>query len=81
MRKFAGLIEIIVTARRRNERLLDFVIAVSVLSGEQLAKSGVDSTTGLDIVTPGSRVRYPGRLPQRRQEQEQPVHGAASHRA
>jgi iron complex outermembrane recepter protein len=45
--------EIIVTARRQNERLIDVPASVSVLSAETLAKTGVDNAEGFAQLTPG----------------------------
>ncbi|MCJ2187964.1 TonB-dependent receptor [Novosphingobium beihaiensis] len=44
--------DIIVTARRREERLVDVPIAVTTFSGEQLAKSGAIDVTDLAQTTP-----------------------------
>lgn len=44
---------IIVTAKRRSERLSDVLIAVSAFSGNKLATSGVQSRIYLAAVTPG----------------------------
>jgi iron complex outermembrane receptor protein len=45
--------EVVVTAQRREERLKDVPIAITAVSGEQLARSGVASSTDLSQVTPG----------------------------
>ncbi|CAN7442857.1 TonB-dependent receptor [Phenylobacterium sp. LjRoot225] len=45
--------EIIVTAQRRSERLVDVPMSVAALSGETLAKAGVTNTLELAQVTPG----------------------------
>lgn len=45
--------DIIVTAQRREQRLQDVPISVSVLSGSTLAATGVAATDGLQMVTPG----------------------------
>jgi iron complex outermembrane receptor protein len=45
--------EIIVTARRQSERLIDVPASVSVLSAETLAKTGVDNAEGFAQLTPG----------------------------
>lgn len=45
--------EIVVTAQRKSERLQDVPISVTALSGDQLARSSVQSTRDLSIVTPG----------------------------
>ncbi len=44
--------EIIVTARRREERLVDVPIAVTTFSGDQLAKSGALDVTDIAQTTP-----------------------------
>lgn len=44
---------IVVTARRREEALQDTPISVSVLSGDQLAQSGVNDVQDLQFRTPG----------------------------
>ena len=45
--------EIIVTARRQNERLVDVPASVSVLDADSLAKTGVDNAQGFAQLTPG----------------------------
>lgn len=45
--------EIIVTARRQNERLLDVPASVSVLDADSLAKTGVINAQGFVQLTPG----------------------------
>jgi iron complex outermembrane receptor protein len=45
--------EIIVTARRQNERLIDVPASVSVLTADALAKTGVDNADGFAQLTPG----------------------------
>lgn len=45
--------EIVVTAQRRNERLQEVPVAVTALSGEDIAAAGVMQTTDLAKVTPG----------------------------
>lgn len=47
-----GSSDIIVTARRREEALQDVPISVSVLSGDQLAQSGVQNAMDLQYRTP-----------------------------
>lgn len=44
--------EIIVTAQKRSESLQEVPVAVSVLSGEQLRSSGVDSISSLEVASP-----------------------------
>lgn len=45
--------DIIVTARRQNERLVDVPASVSVLTSETLERTGVQSAEGLTRLTPG----------------------------
>lgn len=52
--------DIIVTAQRRSERLLDVPMAVTALSAEALQKSGVVSTADLAKVTPGLTMNFYG---------------------
>lgn len=49
----AGDEDIIVTARRQNERLVDVPASVTVLTAETLAKSGVQNAQGFAQLTPG----------------------------
>jgi iron complex outermembrane receptor protein len=48
----AGSGDIIVTARRREETLMDVPLSVSAISGDQLVKSGVTDVQGLQYRTP-----------------------------
>lgn len=48
--------DIIVTARRKEERLLDIPVAVTVLSGDQLASSGIADVEALRFVAPALQV-------------------------
>ena len=48
-----GTPDIIVTAQRRAERLQDVPIAITALTSDQLAASGVTDVTKLNTVTPG----------------------------
>ncbi len=45
--------EIIVTARRQNERLVDVPASVTVLDADSLAKTGADNAQGFAQLTPG----------------------------
>ncbi len=45
--------DIIVTARRQNERLVDVPASVSVLDADSLAKTGVNNAQGFAQLTPG----------------------------
>lgn len=49
----AGGEEIIVTARRQNERLIDVPASVSVIDADALAKTGADNAQGFAQLTPG----------------------------
>lgn len=52
----AGVIDgtdIIVTAQRRSERLVDVPITITALSAERLSKAGITNTLELALVTPG----------------------------
>ena len=52
--------DIIVTAQRRSERLVDVPMSVTALSSDTLEKSGVISTADLAKVTPGLTMTYFG---------------------
>jgi iron complex outermembrane receptor protein len=52
--------DIIVTAQRRAERLLDVPISVTALGGEALADSGITSSKELPMAVPGLRVESTG---------------------
>jgi iron complex outermembrane recepter protein len=45
--------DIIVTARRQNERLVDVPASVSVITADMLAKTGVENAQGFAQLTPG----------------------------
>ncbi len=45
--------EVVVTAQRRTERLVDVPIAISVVGGQSAQSAGVVSTRDLPLVTPG----------------------------
>jgi iron complex outermembrane receptor protein len=49
----AGFAEIIVTARRTEEKLQDVPIAIAVISGEDLIEQGIAKTSDLIIAVPG----------------------------
>jgi iron complex outermembrane recepter protein len=49
----APLEEVVVTAQKRTERLLDVPMSVATLTGEQLASAGITSTLELQQITPG----------------------------
>ena len=48
-----ALDEIIVTAQKRSERLLDVPLAITAASGEQLVKQGITQTSQLTKLVPG----------------------------
>jgi iron complex outermembrane receptor protein len=48
-----ALDEIVVTAEKRSERLLDVPLSVTAVSGDQLAKQGITSAIDLERVVPG----------------------------
>ena len=48
-----GVDEIIVTAQKRAERLIDVPLSITAASGEQLSKLGVSNTEDLEKVAPG----------------------------
>ena len=52
--------DIIVTAQRRSERLIDVPMAVTALTSETLEKSGVANTSDLAKVTPGLTMTFYG---------------------
>jgi iron complex outermembrane recepter protein len=52
--------DIIVTAQRRAERLIDVPVSVSAVSGESLEDAGVTSSRELSMVVPGLRVEASG---------------------
>ena len=45
--------EIVVTARKRAERLKDVPMSITAISGEKLENSGIDNSRDLGIATPG----------------------------
>lgn len=49
--------EIIVTAQRRNERLIDVPISVTQLSSDSLAAAGIQDITSIRMAVPGATVR------------------------
>ena len=48
----AGLEEVIVTAQKRSESLRDVPISITAVTGEQLAKQGINSTDDLQRIVP-----------------------------
>ena len=57
----SGIEEIVVTARRREESLLDVPIAMQWFSAELLEAGGIDEIADLEYITPGLEIR-PGTL-------------------
>jgi len=55
-----GIADIVVTAQRRAERLVDVPIAVTSIDGGKLADAGVNSVIGLAQTAPGLRLDYSG---------------------
>ncbi len=51
---------ILVTAQRREERLVDVPISITSLSADDLARSGITATPDLDRVTPGLQLTFNG---------------------
>ena len=45
--------DIVVTAQRRSERLLDVPVAVTALSGDALQKLGAQNVSKVELLTPG----------------------------
>ena len=56
--------EVVVTAQRRSERLVDVPITVTAVSGERLEASGVTATAQLNQVVPAFRLDYNGAFAQ-----------------
>ena len=56
--------EIIVTAQRREQKLSDVPISITALTGDQLAATGVVSSTDLATVTPGLQFPVAGAFAQ-----------------
>ncbi|MET0987014.1 MAG: TonB-dependent receptor [Steroidobacteraceae bacterium] len=55
-----GLEEIVVTAQKRQERLVDVPIAIAAVSGDALQEIGVTSVVNLPQAIPGLRFDYSG---------------------
>lgn len=51
---------VVVTAQRRDERLVDVPISITALSGEELLRAGVTATPDLERVTPGLQLTFNG---------------------
>jgi iron complex outermembrane recepter protein len=54
-----GVAEVVVTARRRSERLQDVPIAISAVGGERLARAGISQMQQLQFETPSLNVATP----------------------
>jgi outer membrane receptor protein involved in Fe transport len=52
--------DIIVTAQKREQRLIDIPMSVAVLSGDDLKKKGIDSVQDLSFAVPGLTMREDG---------------------
>jgi outer membrane receptor protein involved in Fe transport len=52
--------EIIVTAQKREERLVDVPMSIAVMSGEEIAQRGIQSVQDLSLSTPGLTMREDG---------------------
>ena len=52
--------QVIVRAQRRDERLVDVPVSVSVSTGEQLKQSGISSSADLKLVTPALNLTQQG---------------------
>jgi iron complex outermembrane receptor protein len=59
-----GLIEIIVTAQRRQENLQDSSLAINVVSGDEIARAGITDARELNRVAPGVQVGQVGSFTQ-----------------
>lgn len=56
----SALTEIVVTAQKRAERLVDVPLSVTVVDATQLQNSGVDSFENLDQIAPGTKINRDG---------------------
>jgi iron complex outermembrane receptor protein len=56
----AQVTEIVVTAQRRSERLVDVPLSVNALSSRDLASAGVTNVLDLNVVTPGVTMQTQG---------------------
>lgn len=59
-----ALEEVVVTAQRRVEMVTDVPIAMTVVSGEDLARAGIDSSRELGLVVPGLHLTEQGSFAQ-----------------
>jgi iron complex outermembrane receptor protein len=60
----ASVAEVIVTAQRREERLVDVPISVSAFNARQIKEAGVTTSQDLGLVTPGLRMDGSGAVVQ-----------------
>lgn len=56
----AALEEIVVTAQKREERLIDVPMSITAMSGEELIRRGVSSIQDLSFAVPGMTMREDG---------------------
>jgi len=56
----SGVGDIVVTAQRRNQRLVDVPISVTVATEEQLSRAAITTSNDLVLVTPGLRMEMNG---------------------
>ena len=56
--------EIIVQAQRRSERMVDVPLTMSNVTGDEMAKAGVDATANLGQIVPAFRIDYNGAFAQ-----------------
>lgn len=56
----SSLEEVIVTAQRREQRLVDVPISITALSGDEMLRSGITATMDLERVVPGLELTYNG---------------------
>ena len=59
-----GIEEIVVTAQKREESLMDAAIDVTAFSGEQLTRAGIDDVFGIAKAIPGLTIQNTGSNPQ-----------------
>ena len=59
-----GIEEVVVTAQKREQSLMDAAIDVTAFSGEQLTKAGIDDVFGIAKAIPGLTIQNTGSNPQ-----------------
>ena len=62
--KAKGMEEIVVTAQKREQSLMDAAIDVTAFSGDQLTKAGIDDVFGIAKAIPGVTIQNTGANPQ-----------------